>query len=313
MKITAKIFSGRSNPNLAHEIVEILGVPEGKISIGNFSDGEIWVRFEENIRGADVFIIQSTNSPAENILELLLILDAARRASAKRITAVLPYYGYARQDRKDQPRVPISSRLIMDEIVSAGANRIVGMDLHSTQIQGFVNIPFDHLYAKTVFIEPLKKLTHGKDFTIVSPDVGGIKFARSYAKILGLPLIIIDKRRPRPNKAEVMNLIGSSEVKNALLIDDMIDTGGTVSQAAQLLKECGAETITVVATHGLFSGSCIKRISASPIDKVVVTNSVNIPRAKRFPKLEIISASPMLAEAIKRIHQEQSISSLFDF
>ncbi|HCK99811.1 MAG TPA: ribose-phosphate diphosphokinase [Candidatus Marinimicrobia bacterium] len=313
MKNKARIFSGRSNPDLTRGINEILGMPTGKIALGNFSDGEIWIRIEENIRGTDVFIVQPTNPPAENILELLLIIDAARRASAKRITAVIPYYGYARQDRKDQPRVPISSRLIMDEIVNAGADRIVAMDLHSTQIQGFVNIPFDHLYAKGIFIEPLKKLTAGKDFTIVAPDVGGIKFARSYAQILGFPLSIIDKRRPQPNQAEVMNVIGECCVKNALLIDDMIDTGGTVVQAARLLKENGAETIVVVATHGLFSGNCVQHMMDAPIDKVIVTNSLSIPRERVFPKLEILSAAPMLAEAIKRIHFEQSISTLFDF
>lgn len=309
----ARVFSGRANPNLTREINEILGLPPGKISISNFSDGEIWLRFEENIRGVDVFIVQPTNPPAENILELLLIIDAARRASAKRITAVIPYYGYARQDRKDQPRVPISSRLIMDEIVSAGADRIVAMDLHSSQIQGFVNIPFDHLYAKTVFIEPLKKLIAGKNYTIVVPDVGGIKFARSYAQILGLPLTIIDKRRPRPNKAEVMNVIGEIDFEHVLLIDDMIDTGGTIAQAAELAKSHGAKTITVAATHGLFSGDCIRLLTESPIDKIIVTNSLSIPEERTFPKLEIVSAAPMLAEAIKRIHYEESISSLFDF
>lgn len=309
----ARVFSGRANPNLTREINEILGLPSGKISISNFSDGEIWLRFEENIRGVDVFIVQPTNPPAENILELLLIIDAARRASAKRITAVIPYYGYARQDRKDQPRVPISSRLIMDEIVSAGADRIVAMDLHSSQIQGFVNIPFDHLYAKTVFIEPLKKLIAGKNYTIVVPDVGGIKFARSYAQILGLPLTIIDKRRPRPNKAEVMNVIGEIDFEHVLLIDDMIDTGGTIAQAAELAKSHGAKTITVAATHGLFSGDCIRLLTESPIDKIIVTNSLSIPEERTFPKLEIVSAAPMLAEAIKRIHYEESISSLFDF
>jgi len=313
MNINARVFSGRAHPNLTREINEILGLTPGKISISNFSDGEIWLRFEENIRGADVFIVQPTNPPAENILEMLLIIDAARRASAKRITAVIPYYGYARQDRKDQPRVPISSRLIMDEIVSAGADRIVAMDLHSSQIQGFVNIPFDHLYAKTIFIEPLKKLIAGKKYTIVVPDVGGIKFARSYAQILGLPMTIIDKRRPRPNKAEVMNIIGESHLEHVLLIDDMIDTGGTIVQAAELLKSKGAKTITVTATHGLFSGDCIRNLTESPMDKIIVTNSLSIPEERTFPKLEIVSAAPMFAEAIKRIHYEESISSLFDF
>ena len=312
MKNNGIIFCGRSNPQLGYRINEILGIKPGAIKISNFSDGEITVKLEDNIRGKDVFIIQSTNPPAENILELLLIIDAARRASARRITAVLPYYGYARQDRKDQPRVPISARLILDTIVAAGANRIMAMDLHSTQIQGFVNIPFDHLYAKPIFVEPLRKLIGKRDFSIVTPDVGGIKVARSYAKILGLPLTIIDKRRPKPNMTEVMNVIGESNMKHALIIDDMIDTGGSVTEAAALLKEHKAETITVVATHGLFSGDCVKRLSDSPIDRVIVTDSVAIPEEKHFAKLQILSAAPMLAEAINRIHTEESISSLFE-
>ena len=312
MKNNGIIFCGRSNPQLGYRINEILGIKPGAIKISNFSDGEITVKLEDNIRGKDVFIIQSTNPPAENILELLLIIDAARRASARRITAVLPYYGYARQDRKDQPRVPISARLILDTIVAAGANRIMAMDLHSTQIQGFVNIPFDHLYAKPIFVEPLRKLVGKRDFSIVTPDVGGIKVARSYAKILGLPLTIIDKRRPKPNMTEVMNVIGESNMKHALIIDDMIDTGGSVTEAAALLKEHKAETITVVATHGLFSGDCVKRLSDSPIDRVIVTDSVAIPEEKHFAKLQILSAAPMLAEAINRIHNEESISSLFE-
>ncbi|MCK9244925.1 MAG: ribose-phosphate pyrophosphokinase [Candidatus Marinimicrobia bacterium] len=291
---------------------EILRLTPGKVTIGNFSDGEITIKLEDNIRGKDVFIIQSTNPPAENLLELLLIIDAARRASARRITAVIPYYGYARQDRKDQPRVPISARLVMDMIVVAGVDRIMAMDLHSTQIQGFVNIPFDHLYAKPIFFEPLRELVKRRDFAIVTPDVGGIKIARSYAKILGLPLTIIDKRRPKPNMSEVMNVIGESDMKHALIIDDMIDTGGSITEAAELLKKHGALTITAVATHGLFSGNCVQRLTDSPIDRVITTDSVAIPDEKRFAKLQILSAAPMLAEAIKRIHNEESISSLFE-
>jgi ribose-phosphate pyrophosphokinase len=313
MNGNAIIFSGRSNPELGLKINEILGKTPGAITIGNFSDGEITVKLEDNIRGQDVFIIQPTNPPADNLLELLLIIDAARRASARRITAVIPYFGYARQDRKDQPRVPISARLVMDTIVTAGVDRIVAMDLHSTQMQGFVNIPFDHLYAKSIFIDPLKELVKRKDFAIVTPDVGGIKIARSYAKILGLPLTIIDKRRPKPNKTEVMNVIGSADMKHALIIDDMIDTGGSVTEAAALLKKHGAETITVAVTHGLFSGNCVQRLMDSPIDLVMTTDSIAIPEAKRFPKLKILSAAPLLAEAIKRIHNEESISFLFEF
>jgi ribose-phosphate pyrophosphokinase len=313
MGIKARVFSGRSNPNLSAKIVKHLGTVQGQLSIGNFSDGEIWVKFEENIRGEDVFIVQSTNPPAENILELLLIIDAARRASARRITAVLPYYGYARQDRKDQPRVPISARLVMDTIVSAGANRIVAMDLHSTQIQGFVNIPFDHLYAKKIFVDPLRELVRSGEFTVVAPDVGGIKIARSYAKLLDLPLIIIDKRRPIPNKAEVMNIIGGTEFKDILIIDDLIDTGGTIYEASRLLKEKGAGRIVVAATHGIFSGKCVERLMESPIDQILITDSIALAPERIFPKLKILSAAPLLAEAIRRIHSEESLSLLFEF
>ncbi len=312
MYTKARVFSGRANPELALEINDILGYVPGKISFKNFSDGEIWLRYDNNIRGADVFIVQPTNPPAENMLELFMMIDAARRASAKRITAVIPYYGYARQDRKDQPRVPLSSRLFMDMIVSAGVDRIVTMDLHSTQIQGFVNIPFDHLYAKPLFVNKIKDIIKEKDYSIVVPDVGGIKFARSYSKILELPLTIIDKRRPSHNEAEVMNVIGNEYVKNALIIDDMIDTGGTVVQAAKLMKSKGCESVTVVATHGLFSGPCIDRFKEDSIDKILVTNSIHIPEEKRIDKIEIVSAAPLLAEAINRIHNEESISKLFE-
>ena len=308
-----RVFSGRSHPELTDEIVKTLDITPGQIIIQDFSDGEIWLRFEENIRGADVFIVQSTNPPAKNLLELLIIIDAAKRASARRITAVIPYFGYGRQDRKDQPRVPISSRLMLDLITSAGADRIVSMDLHSAQIQGFVNIPFDHLYAKSIFLDHLKMIVEGKEFTVVAPDVGGIKFARSYAKLIGAPLSIIDKRRPKPNHAEVLNFIGSRDISNALIIDDLIDTAGTIIQAANLLKESGAKEIYVVATHGLFSGDAIDKIMSSPIDRVIVSNSINYPREKKFPKLDIVSVAPILAEAINRIHNEESISTLFDY
>jgi ribose-phosphate pyrophosphokinase len=308
-----KVFSGRSNPELTKQINSHLSYPEGKVDFRDFSDGEIWLRYKNNIRGADVFIVQPTNPPSDNIIELLLMIDAAKRASAKRITAVIPYFGYARQDRKDQPRVPISSRVFMDTIVSAGANRILTMDLHSSQIQGFANIPFDHLYAKPIFIERLKKLIAGKKYTMVSPDIGGVKFSRSYAKVLNLPLAIVDKRRPKHNQAEVVHLIGKTDFEHVLIVDDMIDTGGTVTEVANLLEERGCKSITVVATHGLFSGDCVKKITNSPIDKVIVTNSVNIPEEKRFDKLEIVSAAQLLADAIMRIHNEESISKIFDF
>ena len=313
MEHEARIFAGRSNPELANAINRELGLEPGKISIKNFSDGEIWLRFEENIRGRDVFIVQSTNPPAENIVELLLLLDAARRSSAHRITAVIPYYGYGRQDRKDQPRVPISARLIMDAIVSAGADRIVAMDLHSTQAQGFVNIPFDHLYAKGAFLDLLKKITAQEKYTVVAPDAGGIKLARSYAKILGAPLTIIDKRRPSPNQAEVMNVIGEKDIANALIFDDLIDTAGTITQAAEVLKKNGAKQIIAVATHGLFSGPAVPRLTNSQIDKIFVSDTIKITESKIFPKLQIVSVAPILAKAIWGIHKEESISKLFDF
>lgn len=308
-----KVFSGRSNPELTKEINSHLSYPEGKIDFRDFSDGEIWLRFQNNIRGADVFIVQPTNPPSDNILELLLMIDAAKRASAKRITAVIPYFGYARQDRKDQPRVPISSRVIMDSIVGAGANRILTMDLHSSQIQGFANIPFDHLYAKPIFVERLKKLIAGKNYTMVSPDVGGVKFSRSYAKVLDLPMAIVDKRRPKHNQAEVVHLIGETDFEHVLIVDDLIDTGGTVTEVSRMLDERNCKSITVVATHGIFSGNCVEKIMNSPIDKVIVSNSVDIPEEKRFPKLEIVSAAQLLADAIMRIHNEESISKIFDF
>jgi len=308
-----KVFSGRSNPELTKKINKLLSYPEGDVKFNDFADGEIWLRYENNIRGADVFIVQPTNPPSDNIVELLLMIDAAKRASAKRITAVIPYFGYARQDRKDQPRVPISSRLFIDTVVSAGADRILTMDLHSSQIQGYANIPFDHLYAKPIFIDKLRKLTAGKDYTMVSPDIGGVKFSRSYAQMLDLPLTIIDKRRPKHNQAEVVNIIGKTDFEHVLITDDMIDTGGTVTSVSQLLKDKGAKSITVVATHGLFSGDCVDKIMNSPIDKVIVSNTVEIPEEKRFPKLEIISAAQLLADAIMRIHNEESISKIFDF
>jgi ribose-phosphate pyrophosphokinase len=313
MDDVARVFAGRSNPELAEKIYQNLGQEPGDIQFKNFSDGEIWLKFEKNIRGADVFLIQSTNPPADNILELLLMIDAAKRASARRITAVFPYFGYARQDRKDQPRVPISARLIMNMITSAGASRIVALDLHSTQIQGFVDIPFDHLYAKTIFIDRLRELISHEHFTVVAPDVGGIKTSRSYAKLLGCPLTILDKRRPAPNQAEIMNIIGEGNIRNAIIIDDIIDTGGTIVQAAELLADRGCKTIIIVATHGLFSGDCARQLAEAPISKVIISDSVPLSPAHYFDKLEIISAAPLLAEVIDRIHNEQSISTLFDF
>jgi ribose-phosphate pyrophosphokinase len=271
------------------------------------------VKFEENIRGTDVFIIQSTNSPPQNFIELLLILDAARRASAYRITAVIPYYGYARQDRKDQPRVPISARLFMDMVVTAGANRILCMDLHSTQIQGFVNIPFDHLYSKIVFIDYLREMgLYGPDVVIISPDVGSVPMARSYARLLGSHLVIVDKRRISPNSSEIMNVIGDPAGKTALIIDDLVDTGGTLVNAANAVMEWGAQKVYAACTHPVLSGNAIKKIETSPIEKLIVTDTLNVPANRKSPKLEIVSVSEVFGEAIQRIHNEESVSTLFD-
>ncbi len=311
---TLRVFTGRSNPKLGKDITDILKLKTGEVNISNFSDGELRVGYNESIRGTDLFIIQSTNPPGDNLLELLFMIDAAKRASAGRITAVIPYFGYARQDRKDQPRVPISSRVCMDAIASAGTDRIVVMDIHSSQIQGFVKIPFDHLYAKPLFISILKEKIKGHqgDFGVVATDVGGIKFARSYATKLGLSLTIIDKRRPRPNVAEVVNVIGDINFKHAIIIDDMIDTGGSVLQAAKVLKNSGCETVSIVATHGVFSGPCFDRLADDSIDEVIVTDSIQLIKENHFDKLKIVTAAPLFADAIKRIHDEETISLLFE-
>ena len=270
-----KIFTGRSNPQLGVKIATALDVPLGKLSIKDFADGEIWIKFEENIRSKDVFIIQSTNGPAENILELVLILDAAVRASAKSVTAVIPYFGYARQDRKDTPRVPISARVMVDMFTAAGAKRIVTMDLHSTQIQGFANIPFDHLYSRIVLLDEIKALgLDPKNSAVLSPDVGSARMSQAYAKSLGMHFALIDKRRYAPNKAETMHLIGELDGKNVLIIDDMIDTAGTTVNAAEAAMENGANSVTAVTTHALLSGSAVERVNNSAINKLVVTDTV---------------------------------------
>ncbi|HBR87434.1 MAG TPA: ribose-phosphate diphosphokinase, partial [Candidatus Marinimicrobia bacterium] len=257
-KDTLKLFTGRSNPRLGKQIAEYLSVPLGKLSIKDFADGEIWIKFEENIRNKDVFIIQSTNGPAKNILELVLILDAAVRASAKSVTAVIPYFGYARQDRKDTPRVPISARVMVDMFTAAGTDRIVTMDLHSTQIQGFANIPFDHLYSRMVLMDKIKALDlDPENSAVLSPDVGSARMSQAYAKRLGMHFALIDKRRYAPNQAKVMHLIGELKGKDVLIIDDMIDTAGTTVNAADAAQENGANSVTAVATHALLSGSAI--------------------------------------------------------
>ena len=306
-----KLLVGSGNPALSREIAASLGVDQAKATISRFADGEIFVRIDENVRGNDVFILQPTNPPAENIMELLLLIDAAKRASAARITCVMPYYGYSRQDRKDQPRVAIGAKLVANMIVTAGAHRVLGLDFHQHQLQGFFDVPVDHLYAAPVFVSHYrKKQLH--DLVVVAPDVGSAKMARGFAKRLNGTLAIIDKRRPKPNQSEVVNVVGEVEGKDCLLTDDMIDTAGTVSEAARALKDLGANDVYVCATHALLSGPAVKRLSEAPIKEVTVTDTVSIPDEKRFPQLTVLSVGDLLAKAIRYIHSEQSVSSLFE-
>ena len=309
-----RVLSGRGHDDLAKRICQYLDVSLTDVLIQNFSDGELRVKIQENIRGADVFIIQPTQPPAENLLELLLLLDAARRSSAQRITAVIPYFGYARQDRKDQPRVPISAKLMANVITTAGADRVLTMDLHAAQIQGFFDIPMDHLYAAPVLLEYFlrdKEMDSSK-LAVVAPDVGSVKMARAFAKQLGASLSIIDKRRPKPNQAEVVNFIGDVRGKNVIIFDDMIDTAGTMCDAAkELVNNQGAQRVDVCATHALLSGPALGRLNEAPVGDVVVTNTIHFGRHDECSKIRVLDISPLLAEAIKRIHLEQSISSLF--
>ena len=309
-----KIFSGRSNPVLANKIAKSLGKDLGEITIKTFADGELWIKFEENIRGTDVFIIQPTNSPGDNIIELALIIDAAVRASAKTVTAVIPYFGYGRQDRKDNPRVPISSRVMVDMVTATGANRIITMDLHSTQIQGFATIPFDHLYSRMVLLDAIKSLGFIPENSVVlSPDVGSARMSQAYAKRLGMHFALIDKRRYAPNKAEIVHLIGELNGKDVLIIDDMIDTAGTTVNAANAAKENGANTVTAVATHALFSGPAIERIKNSAIGKIIVTDTLSIPEEKKLDNMEIVTVANVFGEAIERVFEGKSVSALFEF
>ncbi|MBN1449325.1 MAG: ribose-phosphate pyrophosphokinase [Bacteroidetes bacterium] len=306
------VFSGRSNPALAENIAAHIGEPLGACDIKTFCDGEIWVKYRENIRGRDVFIIQSTKPPAENLLELLILIDAAKRASARRVTAVIPYFGYARQDRKDQPRVAITAKLVANLITSAGADRVISMDLHAPQIQGFFDIPFDHLYSSAVLLKSFRE-QHIPNLSVVSPDVGGIKMARSFAKRLKADLVVLDKRRPRQNEAEVMNIIGQVDGRNVLLVDDMIDTGGTFANAVKALVREGAQAVYGACTHPLFSGQAPEKIRESGVRKILVTDT--IPLGKEIEATGLVSVQSvagLFAEAIKRTHLHQSISSLFD-
>jgi ribose-phosphate pyrophosphokinase len=307
-----KIFSGRSNIKLAESICNYLGMNLGKLKINTFSDGELSVAFEENIRNEDVFIIQSTNPPAENILELMLLLDAAKRASARSIIAVIPYFGYGRQDRKDKPRVPISSRMILDMISGIGLNRVVSMDLHSPQIQGFANVPFDHLYSRMALFKHLDDLDlNEQNGVVLSPDVGSAKMSQAYAKSLGMGFALIDKRRPKANEAEVANLVGDLENKHVLIIDDMIDTAGTICNAADAAMNNGALSVTAIATHPVLSGPAVERLTKSKIAKVIVCDTISIKEEQMFEKLQIVSVADVFGEAIKRIIDGTSLSSMF--
>jgi|TARA_A100001388_G_scaffold277477_1_gene268878 ribose-phosphate pyrophosphokinase len=307
-----KIFSGNSNRQLAEKICNYLDVDLGKLNISQFSDGELSIAFDENIRNENVFIIQSTNPPAENILELMLILDAAKRASAKTVTIVIPYFGYGRQDRKDRPRVPISSRVILDMAVGLGVDRIVSMDLHSSQIQGFVNVPFDHLYSRMALFNELKKMNLDEETGVVlAPDVGSAKMSQAYAKSLGISFALIDKRRPKANQAVVANLVGDLKNKKVLIIDDMIDTAGTICNAADAAMDNGAISVTAIATHPVLSGPAVDRLMNSKIDKVIVCDTIEITDDKIFNKLEVISVANVFGEAIKRIIDGTSLSSMF--
>ena len=308
-----KIFSGNSNPQLAREICGHIDIELGNAEIKRFSDGEIWVEINESVRGADVYVIQSTCAPVnDSIMELLIMLDALKRASAGSISAVIPYFGYGRQDRKTAPRAPISARLVTDLLRAAGAGRLLSMELHAGQIQGFFNGPVDHLYASPVMVKHLKeKALH--NLVVVSPDAGGVERARAFAKRLGATLAIIDKRRPSPNVAQIMHIVGDVADCDVVIVDDMIDTAGTISQSAQALKHFGARRIFAAATHAVLSGEAIKRLEQSPIEEIIVTNTIPLKAAaKESKRFHILSVAELFGEALRRIHDLDSISILFD-
>lgn len=308
-----RIFSGNSNPVLAGRICDALGFPLGNARVKTFSDGEVQVEICENVRGRDVYVVQSTCAPTnDNLMELLVMTDALKRASAATITAVMPYYGYARQDRKAAPRTPISAKLVADLITTAGIDRVVTVDLHAGQIQGFFDIPVDNLYAVPVILSHLKERFNGQDVVMVSPDAGGAERARAFAKRLSCPMAMIDKRRTAPNVAEVMHLIGDVKNKVAIILDDMVDTAGTLTQAAGALKQNGAAAIYAAATHGVLSGPAIDRLNGSVIEEVLLTDTIPLgEKAGRTSRIKVLSVAPLLAEAIRRIHEDESVSSLF--
>src|SRR6266568_4615225 len=315
MENKIRLFSGNSNPALAEKICANLGVPLGKAKVKTFSDGEIMVEIGENVRGRDIYVVQSTCCPTNNnLMELLIMMDALKRASAATITAVMPYYGYARQDRKAAPRTPITSKLVADLVTTAGADRVVTVDLHAGQIQGFFNIPVDNLYAAPVLLNHLKTrfASDLNNLVMVSPDAGGTERARAFAKRLGCTLAVIDKRRTGPNVAEIMHLIGDVKGKAAIILDDMIDTAGTLTQAARALKEHGAKSIYACATHGVLSGPAIDRINDSHIEEVLITDTIPLgDKAKLTGKVKVLTVAELLAEANRRIHEDESVSSLF--
>ncbi len=307
-----KIFTGNANVSLAQTICENLHIKLSRAIVSRFNDGEVRVQIDETVRGADVFIIQPTYPPAEHWIELLMMIDAAKMASASRVTAVVPYYGYARQDRKDQPRVSITARLFAKLIAQAGADRFLSIDLHAAQIQGFFDVPTDHIYALPIFLDYIKDLKF-QNLTIAAPDVGGVKRARHIANILNVPLVIIDKRRPAPGEAEVMNIIGDVEGRDVIIIDDLIDTANTLVNAAKALKEHKANCVFALATHSLLSKNALQLIVDSPLEKVVVTDTIPVPPEKQHIKFEVLSVANLLSEAIHRIHNGISVSVMFNY
>lgn len=309
---TLKVFTCNANPELAKEIADIIGIPMGDAEVFHFSDGEIQVRLNESVRGADIFVIQPTSAPVnEHLMELLIMVDALKRASANSINVVMPYYGYARQDRKARARDPITAKLVANLIEKAGADRMIAMDLHATQIQGFFDIPVDHLLGVPILADFFSK-KNLKDIVIVSPDHGGVTRARKMAERLGAPIAIIDKRRPEPNVAEVMNIVGNVDGKTAILIDDIIDTAGTITLGAKALKEAGAKEVYASCTHPVLSGPAIERIQNSEIKELVVTNTIKLPPEKQIDKIKVLSVAPLIGEAIIRVHERLSVSKLFD-
>lgn len=307
-----KVFTGNSNPALAGEVVSILGIPLGDCEVKRFSDGEISVDVNETVRGCDTFIIQSTCSPGnDNLMELLILIDSFKRASAGRITAVIPYYGYARQDRKPKARAPITAKLVADLLTAAGAERVLTMDLHASQIQGFFDIPVDHLFGNPLLLDYVSSHMDQDNLVIASPDVGSVGRTRQFAEALNVPLVIIDKRRQRANESEVMNIIGDVEGCDCLMVDDMIDTGGTIVKGAQALMDHGAKSVRACCTHAVLSGPAIERLQNSPLSEVVVLNTIPLPPEKMIPKIKVLSVATLFAEAIERIYQDRPVSSLF--